>query len=97
MRRKIVVLTGTRADYGLLKGILKRITTSSILELHLIAMGMHLSNEFGYTVNEIEKSKTAYEKAFIRNHGRAGASVPRCTVISHKNYVPILGYKLFHI
>jgi len=55
VKQKIAVLTGTRAEYGLLRGILKRIVSSSKLELHLIVIGMHLSNEFGYTLREIEK------------------------------------------
>ena len=55
MKRKIAVLTGTRADYGLLRPILKRISSSPRLESHLIVVGMHLSEEFGYTVKEIEK------------------------------------------
>lgn len=55
MKRKIAVLTGTRAEYGLLKPILKQIVRSPRLELHLIVAGMHLSEEFGYTLQEIEK------------------------------------------
>lgn len=55
MIRKIAVLTGTRAEYGLLRGILRNIESSSKLELHLIVIGMHLSEEFGYTIREIEK------------------------------------------
>ena len=53
--RKIAVLTGTRADYGLLYWIIKGIQDDSKLELQLIATGMHLSPEFGLTVKEIER------------------------------------------
>lgn len=53
--RKIAVLTGTRAEYGLLYWIIKAIHKNPELELQLIATGAHLSPEFGMTIKEIEK------------------------------------------
>jgi UDP-N-acetylglucosamine 2-epimerase (non-hydrolysing)/GDP/UDP-N,N'-diacetylbacillosamine 2-epimerase (hydrolysing) len=53
--RKIAVITGTRAEYGLLYWIIKGIQDDPELELQLIVTGMHLSPEFGITVREIEK------------------------------------------
>ena len=50
---KITVFTGTRAEYGLLRPLIKEIQESDYLELQLVVTGMHLSKEFGYTVNEI--------------------------------------------
>jgi UDP-N-acetylglucosamine 2-epimerase (non-hydrolysing)/GDP/UDP-N,N'-diacetylbacillosamine 2-epimerase (hydrolysing) len=55
MKRKICVVTGTRAEYGLLYWIIKGIQDDPELELQLIVTGMHLSPEFGLTVREIEK------------------------------------------
>jgi len=55
MRRKICVVTGTRAEYGLLYWLMKEITSDSDLQLQLIVTGMHLSPEFGLTYKEIEK------------------------------------------
>lgn len=52
--RKIAVVTGTRAEYGLLYWILKGIHDDPELELQLIVTGTHLSQEFGLTVREIE-------------------------------------------
>jgi GDP/UDP-N,N'-diacetylbacillosamine 2-epimerase (hydrolysing) len=51
--RKIAVVTGTRAEYGLLKNTLFKIKESSNLELQLIVTGAHLSENFGNTINEI--------------------------------------------
>ncbi|WP_026882560.1 UDP-N-acetylglucosamine 2-epimerase [Clostridium akagii] len=51
--RKIAVVTGTRAEYGLLKNTLNRIKENINLELQLIVTGAHLSEDFGYTINEI--------------------------------------------
>lgn len=53
--KKICVVTGTRAEYGLLKPIIKKIHNSGSLELQLVVTGMHLSTEFGLTYQEIEK------------------------------------------
>jgi len=55
MSRKICVVTGTRADYGLLRWVMEGIRQTSDLELQVIATGMHLSPEFGLTYREIEK------------------------------------------
>lgn len=52
--RKIAIVTGTRAEYGLMYWIIKGVYDDPELELQLIVTGMHLSHEFGMTVNEIE-------------------------------------------
>ena len=54
-KRKICVVTGTRAEYGLLYWLIKEIENDNKLELQIIATGMHLSPEFGLTYKEIEK------------------------------------------
>ncbi len=54
MKRKICVITGTRAEYGLLYWLLKEIQEDPELELQIIATGMHLSPEFGNTYMQIE-------------------------------------------
>lgn len=52
---KIAVLTATRAEYGLLRPVMDRIAAEDILELQVLVTGMHLSEEFGYTYQEIEQ------------------------------------------
>jgi GDP/UDP-N,N'-diacetylbacillosamine 2-epimerase (hydrolysing) len=54
-KRKICVVTGGRADYGLLQPIMKEIKKDNRLRLFIIATGMHLSPKFGLTYKEIEK------------------------------------------
>ena len=51
--RKICVITGTRAEFGLLRPLIELINKDIELQLQLIATGMHLSPEFGYTLDEI--------------------------------------------
>ncbi|HAZ36847.1 MAG TPA: UDP-N-acetylglucosamine 2-epimerase (hydrolyzing) [Clostridiaceae bacterium] len=53
--RKVAVITGTRADYGILYPVLKAIDSSQNLKLQLIVCGMHLCPDFGMTIKEIEK------------------------------------------
>ena len=53
--KKILVVTGTRAEYGLLRWVIDGIAKSNLLELQLCVTGMHLSPEFGLTYKEIEK------------------------------------------
>jgi GDP/UDP-N,N'-diacetylbacillosamine 2-epimerase (hydrolysing) len=55
MKRKISVVTGTRAEYGLLRSTLKKINSSKHLDLFLIVAGMHLSQKFGDTIKEIKQ------------------------------------------
>lgn len=53
--KKICIVTGTRAEYGLLKPIIEKVHNSNSLELQLVVTGMHLSTEFGLTYQEIER------------------------------------------
>lgn len=53
-RRKICVVTTSRAEFGLLRGLLRCIEADSALKLQVIATGMHLSPKFGMTVREIK-------------------------------------------
>ena len=53
--RKICIVTGSRAEYGLLYWLIKAVYDDSGLELQLIVTGMHLSPEFGSTYRDIEK------------------------------------------
>ena len=54
-KRKICVVTGSRAEYGLLYWLMKEIDDDNDMELQLVVTGMHLSEEFGNTYKQIEK------------------------------------------
>jgi len=60
--KKICIVTGTRAEYGLLYWLMKEIAADDDLELQIIATGTHLSPEFGLTYKEIEKDFTINKK-----------------------------------
>lgn len=53
--RKICVVTGSRAEYGLLVHLMREIAADPDLQLQIVATGMHLSPEFGFTYREIEQ------------------------------------------
>ena len=54
MKRKICIVTGTRAEYGLLSNLAKKLQEDKEFDLQMVVTGMHLSPEFGSTYKEIE-------------------------------------------
>jgi UDP-N-acetylglucosamine 2-epimerase (non-hydrolysing)/GDP/UDP-N,N'-diacetylbacillosamine 2-epimerase (hydrolysing) len=52
--RKVCIVTGSRAEYGLLSSLMATIKDDDTLQLQIIATNMHLSPEFGLTYHEIE-------------------------------------------
>lgn len=55
MIRKVLYITGTRADYGLMHETLKLLNENESIQLDVVATGMHLMHEFGYSVDEIKR------------------------------------------
>lgn len=60
--RKICVVTGSRAEYGLLSGLMRVIQADTELQLQVIATNMHLSPEFGLTYKDIERDGFRIDK-----------------------------------
>lgn len=63
--RKICIVTGSRAEYGLLSGLMHAIKNDSELELQIIATNMHLSPEFGLTYRNIEQDGFTINKKVV--------------------------------
>jgi len=63
--RKICVVTGSRAEYGLLSGLMRAIKNDSELELQIIATNMHLSPEFGLTYRDIVQDGFVINKKVV--------------------------------
>ena len=61
-RRKICIVTGTRAEYGLLSNLMSKIKDDSSLELITFVTGSHLSPEFGLTYKAIEQDGFSINK-----------------------------------
>ncbi|MFY9074619.1 UDP-N-acetylglucosamine 2-epimerase [Malaciobacter mytili] len=66
-KKKLVFLTGTRADFGKLKSLISITQESDIFEVHIFATGMHMSRKYGYTFLEVKKSGFKNVYPFI-NH-----------------------------
>lgn len=62
MTRIICVVTGSRAEYGLLRGVMQEIVDAPDLRLQVIATGMHLLPQFGSTWREIEADNFAIDR-----------------------------------
>jgi UDP-N-acetylglucosamine 2-epimerase (hydrolysing) len=54
-KKKLVFLSGTRADFGKLKSLINICNASKLFDVHIFVTGMHLDKKFGYTVDEIRK------------------------------------------
>lgn len=67
LKKKIIFLTGTRADFGKLKSLIEITRKSSNFDVHIFATGMHLSDIHGYTFDEIVKCGYENLEKFI-NH-----------------------------
>ncbi|OHW61979.1 GDP/UDP-N,N'-diacetylbacillosamine 2-epimerase (hydrolyzing) [Andreesenia angusta] len=75
--KKILVVTGTRAEYGLLYWTMKRIDEDKDLELQLVVTGSHLVSDYGFTVNQIKSDgfKIDEEIDMIVSSGKKSAVV----------------------
>ena len=62
MTRKVCIVTATRAEYGLLRGVIEGVRDAPDLTLQLLVTGTHLSPEFGLTYREIEADGTAIDE-----------------------------------
>jgi UDP-N-acetylglucosamine 2-epimerase (hydrolysing) len=69
MIRKIVFVTGTRADFGKLKSLIKIAQKSDKYKVEVFVTGMHLDERYGLTVNEIHKSNIKNIHTFV-NHNK---------------------------
>ena len=62
MKKKICVITSSRAEYGLLKNVIKKISKHKKMKLQLVVSGTHLSEQYGFTKKKLLKIKLKYQK-----------------------------------
>lgn len=86
MKKKICVVTGSRAEYGLLYWLIKEINNSQNLKLQLIVTGMHLSKEFGSTYKEIEKDFKIDKKIDMQLFSDTAAGISRSIGIAQESF-----------
>jgi UDP-hydrolysing UDP-N-acetyl-D-glucosamine 2-epimerase len=90
-RRRIAVVTGSRADYGLLRGLLMILRQASDIELQVIACGMHLSEQFGHTVRNIENDGFAIAaKIDLALTGDSPSAIAQSTAVGLSGFAAAL-------
>lgn len=62
MKKKIVILTTTRSEYGLLSPVIKKFMVDPDVDVRIAVTGMHLSPDFGYTYREIQNDGVKIDK-----------------------------------
>lgn len=90
-RRRVVFLTGTRADFGKIKPLVRVLEESSRFDVFVFATGMHMEPKYGYTVREIEKC--GFSNIFQHINQVAGGPLDRTvaqTVIGFGDYVRLV-------
>ena len=61
-KNKVVIVTSSRAEYGLLANLIKLLNRSKKFDLELVVIGQHLSKKYGMTLNQFFKSKISIKK-----------------------------------
>lgn len=74
---RVALVTGARSEYGLLKPLIQNLHESDDFDLSLIATGMHLEEEYGDSLSEIEDDFTINKKIPIGNLDGSNTSVSR--------------------
>ncbi len=64
----MVFISGTRADYGKIKPLIKKISKNKKIEIFIFVTGMHLIKKYGYTINEIKKDFKKNIFSYKNNH-----------------------------
>ena len=88
MKRKIVFLTGTRADYGKIKSLMRKIDEDEMFNLHIFVTGMHLLAKYGSTYREIEKDGFKNIYKYINQKYNAHMDIALSnTILGFSNYI----------
>ncbi|WP_133628547.1 UDP-N-acetylglucosamine 2-epimerase [Fonticella tunisiensis] len=86
--KKILFLTGTRADYGKIKSLMKQVENSDKFELHIFVTGMHMLLKYGSTWKEVEKDGFKNIYKFINQQTNSHMDIALSnTILGLSNYV----------
>ena len=87
-KKRVVFLTGTRADFGKLKSLINILNNDRGFETHVFATGMHMLSKYGYTINELEKENIPNLYKYINHSGNSSMeSIMASTLIGFGNYI----------
>ncbi|MDQ0206931.1 UDP-N-acetylglucosamine 2-epimerase [Alkalicoccobacillus murimartini] len=87
-KKKLLFLTGTRADYGKLKSLLKQVESHAQFDLYLFVTGMHMLSKYGSTWKEIEKDGFQNTYHYINQKSQAQMDITLSnTILGLSNYI----------
>lgn len=86
--KKVVFLTGTRADFGKMKSLITKVEESDNLQAYIFVTGMHMLAKYGMTANEVEKSAfTSIYKYINQNESDSMDSILAKTIHGLSDYI----------
>jgi len=87
-KKRIVFITGTRADFGKIKSLLDVLNKSGLFDVHIFATGMHMLARYGYTAHEIEKCNFPNVFKYINSSdGLSMENILANTIVGIGNYL----------
>jgi UDP-N-acetylglucosamine 2-epimerase (hydrolysing) len=88
MVKKIVFITGTRADFGKIKSLINELENDSKFEVYIFVTGMHLQQKYGYTYEEIASKNYSNLYTFINNNDQPSMDITLANTINgFSNYI----------
>lgn len=85
-KKRLLFISGTRADYGKLKSLIKILNDDSKFEVFIFATGMHMLSNYGFTYKEIEKDGFPYIYPFVNQNYHSNMSIALSNTISGLSY-----------
>lgn len=86
--KRIVFLTGTRADYGKIKALMRAVEKSDMFELHVFVTGMHMLSKYGSTYKEIVKDGFPHIYQFVNTRDNQSMDITLSnTIVGFSNYI----------
>lgn len=96
--KKVVFLTGTRADYGKIKALMHAIEKSGDFELYVFVTGMHMLSKYGSTYKEVEKDGFTNIYQFVNTRENQSMDITLSnTIMGFSNYIEELKPELIVI
>ena len=85
-KKRLLFITGTRADYGKLKSLIKILNNDSRFEVHIFATGMHMLSNYGFTYKEIEKDGFPFIYPFVNQNHNTNMNIALSNTINGLSY-----------
>lgn len=85
-KKRLLFITGTRADYGKLKSLIKILNDDANFEVFIFATGMHMLSKYGFTYKEIEKDGFPYIYPFINQSHNTNMDIALSNTINGISY-----------